>query len=110
MICVALKDGKIRIAQIGKPFFPEPLNEKIFVIKENEELFLTGSYPDHNTILLNFEKYKSFQKEFQQHCPSTFFWKISTFSLLFISMFLSIFCLHYSGFFSQAWKFVKEKK
>lgn len=110
MICVAIKDGKIRIAKIGKPFFPEPLNEKTIVVKENEELFLVGSYPDQNTIILNFDKYKTLVKELKQHCPGLLYWKISCFVLIGFVILLVGICCHFTGVFSKALKFLKQKK
>lgn len=110
MICVALKDGKIRIAKIGKPFFPEPLHEKTIVVRENEELFLVGSYPEQNTVILNFDKYKNLVRELKNHCPGLLYWKISFFLLLAVSLFLGGLSCYYTGLFSKAFKIVKQKK
>lgn len=107
MICVALKDGKIRIARIGKPFFPEPIDEKIMIIKENQELFIAGPYPEKNTIIMNYEKYKSMVDDLKKHCPRLVYWKISTFVFCVLTVILSGICIVQTKkdkFFFQRWK------
>lgn len=105
-----MKDGKIRIAKIGKPFFPEPLNEKTLVIQENEELFLTGPYPNNNTIVMNFEKYKGLVEELRKHCPHLFIWKFFCIFFLLTSFSLGVLCLYFTGFIEKGWQVIKVKK
>lgn len=85
-ICLRIKNGKILIAHKGKPFFPEPLSKDIIVINPNEEGFITGPYPQHNTIILPLNQYHKMVMEWKNNCPNARLWRIT--ALVFIAMFI----------------------
>ncbi len=110
MIGVALKNGQIRIAKIGEPYFPEPLHPKTMVIGEKEELFLTGVYPQYNTVLLNYEKYKKIMNVYNKYYAYIQFWKINTIVFLFLLLLICTIYLYQMDVFVRLWKIAKEKK
>ena len=110
MICVALKDGQLRIAKLGKPYFPEPFSQKTILVKENEELFLTGVYLEYNTEVMSCDKYKKIVEENKTYHPTLVFWKINTLFFLCLSFVFGGICLYQRGMFMRVCEFSKEIK
>lgn len=87
-ICVRLKDGKIRIAHKGKPFFPEPLHKDVLIIQSQEDLLLVGPYPKENTMIMPLDQYHKILMELKNNCPDAKSWKRTAF--IFLGMFLTM--------------------
>ena len=87
-----IKDGKILVAKKGKPFFPEPIDKDVVVIKEDEEGFLIGPYPEKNTMIMPFNQYHKMLIELRNNCPNAKNWRIT--ALVFIGMFVVMVCLY----------------
>lgn len=114
-ICLRLKDGKILVAGKGKPFFPEPLDKDVLVVRPDEEGFLIGPYPQHNTMIMPLNQYHRMLLELKKNCPHARAWRVT--ALVFIAMFflMVLLYLHQSIFsrnifrqISETWR--KEKK
>lgn len=113
-ICVRMKDGKMLIARKGKPFFPEPVDKDVIIVADKNEAFLTGPYPQFNTMILPLSQYHRLIVELKNNCPNAKSWRIT--AIVFICMFVIMICLYLQQmFFSRdifkqiaiAWK--KEK-
>lgn len=91
-ICLRMKDGKILIGKKGKPFFPEPLNKDVIVIQPDEEGFLIGPYPNHNTMIMPLNQYHRMLLELKNNCPNAKSWRIT--ALVFIGMFIVMMCIY----------------
>lgn len=114
-ICLRLKDGKILVARKGKPFFPEPLDKEVLVVRPDEEGFLIGPYPHHNTMIMPLNQYHQMLLELKKNCPNAKAWRLT--ALVFIAMFVimvllyihqSIFSRNIFRQISETWR--KEKK
>ena len=91
-ICLRMKDGKIMIANKGKPFFPEPLGKDVIVIQGDDEGFLIGPYPKHNTIIMPLNQYHKMLLELKNNCPNAKTWRLAAF--VFVSMFIVMMCIY----------------
>lgn len=91
-ICLRMKDGKIMIARKGKPFFPEPLDKNVIVIRPDEEGFLIGPHPNHNTMIMPLNQYHKMLFELKNNCPDAKKWRLTAF--VFIGMFIVMVCIH----------------
>lgn len=91
-ICLRIKDGKILIARKGKPFFPEPLDKDVIVIRSDEEGFLIGPYPKQNTMIMPLNQYHRMLLELKKNCPNAKTWQVT--ALVFIAMFIIMMCLY----------------
>jgi len=91
-ICLRIKDGKILIARKGKPFFPEPLDKDVIVIRPDEEGFLIGPYPQQNTMIMPLNQYHRMLLELKKNCPNAKTWRIT--ALVFIAMFIIMVLLY----------------
>lgn len=87
-----MKDGKILIARKGKPFFPEPLNKDVIVIQPEDEGFLIGPYPSHNTMIMPLNQYHKMLLELKKNCPNAKSWRIVAF--VFMAMFVVMVCIY----------------
>lgn len=92
-ICVSVKDGKIIIARKGQSIFTEPISKDILVIRDNQEAFLVGPYPEKNTMIMPFDKYHRTIMELRNNCPNARSWKIT--ASVFISMFIILSAIHF---------------
>ena len=99
-ICMRMKDGKILVARKGKPFFPEPLDKNVIVIKPQEEGFLIGPYPNHNTMIMPLNQYHRMLLELKRNCPNAKTWRVT--AIVFIGMFVVMVCIYLQqSIFSQ---------
>ena len=91
-ICLRIKDGKILIARKGKPFFPEPLDKDVIIIRPDEEGFLIGPYPQQNTMIMPLNQYHHMLLELKKNCPNAKIWRLTAF--VFIAMFILMMLLY----------------
>lgn len=99
-ICLRMKDGKLLIAQRGKPFFPEPLHKDTIFFHADEECFLTGPYPKQNTMIMPLNQYHRMLLELKNNCPHAKSWRMT--ALVFMGMFVIMVCIYFQQtIFSQ---------
>jgi hypothetical protein len=86
-------------------------------VEDGKEAFLLGPYPEHNTMILPFQKYNKMMMELRNKCPNAQNWRIT--ALVFIGMFVILSAIHlhqliYSknihNHFTHLWKRLHPKK
>lgn len=90
--CIRMKDGKIVVARIGKPFFPEPLHRDVVILSPQEEGFFAGPYPKQNTMIMPLNQYHRMLLELKNNCPNAKSWRVA--ALVFMSMFVVMMLIH----------------
>lgn len=91
-VCIRMKDGKLLVARIGKPFFAEPLHKDVIVLQPQDEGFFVGPYPKHNTMIMPLDQYHRMLLELKNNCPNAKSWKMA--ALVFLSMFVVMMFIH----------------
>lgn len=105
-ICLRMKDGKLLIARKGKPFFPEPLHKDVMIIPPNQEGFLVGSYPKHNTIILPLSQYHKMLIELKNNCPNAKKWRVTAYVLIGMFMIMVVIYLQQTIFARNIFRYM----